>query len=64
MPISDELSQQNQDLSNACLQHPFVQGMADDTLSQSRFAYYVAPDVFFLGGFTRTYSITVTKAPD
>ena len=64
MATSNDLWQANQDLSAACLQHPFVQGIAEGTLPQSRFAYYVAQDAFFLGAFARAYSIAAAKAPD
>lgn len=39
------LWQANQDLSAACLEHPFVRGIADGSLAQNSFAYYVAQDV-------------------
>jgi len=64
MATSNDLRQTNQDLSAACLQYPFVQGIADGTLPQSRFAYYVAQDAFFLGVFATAYSIAAAKAPD
>lgn len=64
MTISQELWQANQDLAGDCLQHPFVQGIADGTLSQKKFAYYVGQDAFFLGAFARAYSVAAAKAPD
>lgn len=64
MTNSNYLWQANQDLSEACLQHPFLRGIADGSLSQNSFAYYVAQDAFFLGAFARAYSIAAAKAPD
>ncbi|HEY9849552.1 MAG TPA: TenA family protein [Leptolyngbyaceae cyanobacterium] len=64
MTISNQLWQANQDLARACLEHPFVQGIASGKLSRSRFAYYVGQDAFFLGAFARAYSIAAAKAPD
>ena len=64
MTNSNYLWQANQDLSEACLQHPFVRGIADGSLPQNNFAYYVAQDAFFLGAFARAYSIAAAKAPD
>lgn len=64
MTISSELWQTNEDLAVACLEHPFVQGIATGTLSKSRFAYYVGQDAFFLEAFARAYSIAGAKAPD
>lgn len=64
MTTANYLWQANQDLSEACLQHPFLRGIADGSLPQSSFAYYVAQDAFFLGAFARAYSIAAAKAPD
>ena len=64
MTISSDLWQENQDLAQACLKHPFVQGIADGTLHQQRFAYYVGQDAFFLEAFARAYSLAAAKAPD
>ena len=64
MTLSTDLWQANHDLAQACLLHPFVQGLADGSLSRERFAYYVGQDVFFLKAFARAYSIAGAKAPD
>ena len=63
MTISDELWSANQDLVRACLEHPFVRGIADGSLEQQKFAYYVGQDAFFLEAFARAYSIAAAKAP-
>lgn len=62
--ISSELWQANQDLAQACLKHPFVQGIADGTLEQKKFTYYVGQDAFFLEAFARAYSVVAAKTPD
>jgi thiaminase/transcriptional activator TenA len=64
MSISKELWQSNQDLAQACLEHPFVQGIATGTLDRAKFAYYVGQDAFFLEAFARAYSIAAAKATD
>ncbi len=64
MTISNELWKANQDLAQACLHHPFVQGIADGSLSRQKFAYYVGQDAFFLEAFARAYSIAAAKAPN
>ncbi|WP_202895506.1 TenA family protein [Iningainema tapete] len=64
MNLSNELWQANQDLAQASLEHPFVQGIADGTLEEQKFAYYVGQDAFFLEAFARAYSIAAAKAPD
>lgn len=63
MSIAVALWQANQDLADACLQNAFVQGIADGSLPQSKFAYYVGQDAFFLEAFARAYSIAAAKAP-
>jgi thiaminase (transcriptional activator TenA) len=64
MNISHQLWEANQDLAQACLEHPFVQGIGDGTLEQPKFIYYVGQDAFFLEAFARAYSIAAAKAPD
>lgn len=64
MTISKELWQSNQDLAQACLENPFVQGIAAGTLDRVKFAYYVGQDAFFLEAFARAYSIAAAKIPD
>ncbi|HEY9668207.1 MAG TPA: TenA family protein [Coleofasciculaceae cyanobacterium] len=64
MTISKDLWQSNQDLAYACLNHPFVQGIASGTLDRTKFAYYVGQDAFFLEAFARAYSIAAAKVSD
>jgi thiaminase/transcriptional activator TenA len=64
MSISKELWAANQDLAKACLEHPFVQGIADGSLEQQKFAYYVGQDAFFLEAFARAYSIAAAKTSE
>ena len=64
MSLSKTLWQANQDLANASLNNPFVQGIGDGSLPKAKFAYYVGQDAFFLEAFARAYSIAAAKAPD
>ncbi|MBH8564283.1 TenA family protein [Nostoc sp. CENA67] len=64
MNLSTELWAANQDLAQACLEHPFVQGIGNGTLESAKFAYYVGQDAFFLQAFARAYSIAAAKSPD
>ncbi|MBO3457925.1 TenA family protein [Aetokthonos hydrillicola Thurmond2011] len=64
MTISQQLWEANQDLAQACLEHPFVQSLGDGSLDERKFAYYVGQDAFFLEAFARAYSIAAAKAPD
>ncbi|MBW4613162.1 MAG: TenA family protein [Desmonostoc vinosum HA7617-LM4] len=62
--LSNQLWTANQDLAQACLEHPFVQGIANGSLERWKFAYYVGQDAFFLQAFARAYSLAAAKAPD
>jgi thiaminase (transcriptional activator TenA) len=64
MTKSSALWQANQDLAEACLTHPFVQGIADGSLPTATFAHYVGQDAFFLAAFARAYSIAAAKTSD
>lgn len=64
MSIATDLWNANQDLATACLKNAFVQGIADGTLPEAKFAYYVGQDAFFLEAFARAYSIAAAKVPD
>jgi thiaminase/transcriptional activator TenA len=64
MTLSNDLWLQNQDLAQACLEHPFVQGIGDGSLAKDKFAYYVGQDAFFLEAFARAYTIAAAKAPN
>jgi thiaminase/transcriptional activator TenA len=64
MSISHALWAANADLARACLDHPFVRGIAGGALPRERFAAYVGQDAFFLDAFARAYAIAAAKAPD
>ena len=55
MSLSHQLWQASAALAQACLDHPFVQGIGDGSLSRSRFAGYVGQDAFYLRAFARAY---------
>ena len=63
MSFAQQLWNDNQDLVQASLHHPFVQGIGNGSLPQTKFAYYVGQDAFFLEAFARAYSIAAAKAP-
>ncbi|MBS3966581.1 MAG: TenA family protein [Truepera sp.] len=64
MNLSYDLWQANQDLVGACLQNPFVQGLAEGSLPKERFAFYLGQDALFLMAFARAYSIAAARAPE
>jgi len=51
-------------LADACLDHPFVQGIAGGDLSRDSFKFYIGQDAFFLESFARAYALALAKAPD
>ena len=59
-----ELWQRNRDVADACLKHPFLQGIATGALARPRFEVYVAQDAYFLEAFTRAYALALAKSPD
>lgn len=54
----------NTDLAGACLDHPFLHGIARGDLARDRFVFYIEQDAFFLDGFARAYALGLAKAPD
>jgi thiaminase (transcriptional activator TenA) len=62
--LSQQLWHSHQDLVQACLEHPFVSGIATGQLKRDYFAFYIGQDAFFLESFARAYSIAAAKAPD
>ncbi len=61
---AEELWQQNRDLGDACLKHPFVQGIASGQLARASFEVFVAQDAYFLEAFARAYALALAKSPD
>jgi thiaminase/transcriptional activator TenA len=64
MSRATDLWRAQRELALACLDHPFVQGIAAGTLPRARFAFYVGQDAFFLDAFARAYALAFAKAPD
>jgi len=46
------------------LKHPFVRGLADETLSFARFRFYLAQDYLFLVEYCRVFALAAAKARD
>lgn len=64
MSLARALWKENADIAAAALAHPFVQGIADGSLSRDAFAAYVGQDAFFLDGFARAYALALARSPD
>ena len=62
--IAQLLWRSNEGLAQACLDHPFVQGLADGSLPPQRFARYMEQDSYFLDAFARAYAMALAKSPD
>lgn len=45
------------------LEHPFLAGLADGTLPQESFAYYLAQDAHYLREYAKALAIVAAKAP-
>jgi thiaminase/transcriptional activator TenA len=54
----------NRDLADACLEHPFLQGIASGELTLERFRVYVGQDACFLEAFVRAYALALAHCPD
>lgn len=48
---------------HAYTEHPFTNAMADGTLAEAGFRYYLLQDYLFLIEFARAYALAVYKAP-
>lgn len=59
-----DLWRRNRDLADACLAHPFVQGIASGRLPRASFQVYVAQDARFLEAFARAYALALARSPD
>ena len=62
--LHNSLWQQNADVTQRCLEHTFVRGLADGTLARDVFRHYVAQDAFFLRAFLKAYALAVAKCDD
>ncbi len=62
MALHEKLWCGNQDLAEACREHPFVRGLGDGSLATDAFKRYVAQDAFFLRAFLSGYALAAAKA--
>ncbi len=62
--FSDRLFNTVQPVWNACLDHPFVQGIANGTLAQDKFKHYLKQDYVYLIEYCRVFAVGAAKSPD
>ncbi len=63
-PLSQRLWEANRDLAEACLEHPFLRGLADGSLSASRYGLFAQQDHFYLDAYARSYAWGAVRARD
>ena len=61
--FTDELWSEIQTVYDKTLEHPFLTGMADGTLPQENFQYYLIQDAHYLRRFSQALSVLAAKAP-
>ncbi|HVM08299.1 MAG TPA: TenA family protein [Acidimicrobiales bacterium] len=62
--VAHDLWAASSDIAGACLDHPFVRGIASGDLARDTFVTYVGQDAIFLESFARAYAFCIAKAPD
>ena len=61
--FSQELWKSAVEIYRAIITHPFVTGLADGSLDERKFRFYVIQDALYLNYYARTLSIAAAKAP-
>ncbi len=64
MALHEKLWRGNQDLAEACREHPFIQGIGDGSLAADAFKRYLAQDAFFLRAFLSGYALAAAKSAE
>lgn len=61
--FTGQLWQENQDIYQEILRHPFLIGLRDGTLKREAFVFYMIQDSHYLRDFARALNVTAAKAP-
>jgi len=64
MSFFDGLRQETQPIWDKVLEHPFIRGIADGTLSEDTFRYYIGQDSKYLVEYGRARAAAIVKAGD
>jgi thiaminase/transcriptional activator TenA len=62
--LSDALRAEAEPIWQAQLEHPFVRGLGDGSLTVERFAHWVRQDYRFLIEYCRLFALAAARAPD
>lgn len=62
--VSSRLHQAAASIWEDCLNHPFVKGIGDGTLSVEKFQYFMLQDYLYLFDYARVFALGVVKARD
>jgi thiaminase/transcriptional activator TenA len=57
------LWQENRDVYEQILRHPFLEGLQSGSLDRKAFAFYMMQDAQYLAEFARALSVTASKSP-
>jgi thiaminase/transcriptional activator TenA len=63
MTFTGELWRSIEPIYAAILEHPFVRGLTDGTLSRDRFRFYAIQDALYLRDFARALALAGARAP-
>lgn len=62
MSFVELLVQNSMDIWDQCLSHPFIQALADDSLSEAQFKNYMIQDSIYLKEYAKVYAAAMFKA--
>ena len=64
MTVTKRLLACTEALWDAYLEHPFVRGLADGSLDEEKFRYYMVQDYVYLIDYAKVFALGVAKARD
>ena len=64
MTVTERLLACTGELWKAYLEHPFVRGIADGSLDEKKFRYYMVQDYIYLIDYAKVFALGVAKARD
>lgn len=64
LTISERLYQAAQPVWKECLEHPFVKGIGDGSLTVEQFRYYLLQDYLYLFDYARVFALGIVKSHD